>query len=153
MDCLEIVADVNFLKPIPDYSDIECTQRVLAFVVGECPPDEQIRGLEAFRRVVLRLVEEGLRHEPGCSASDLPYVSLTLKAGEECGELVWNLSFFISINDEGVCRLEFNGDEDARFELDFVRSEDALASVKDMLDKETGRWAAQVSFELERAGM
>lgn len=153
MRCLEIAADIEFLKPIPDYSDIECTQRVLAFVVGDRPPEEQIRGLEAFRRVVFRLVEEELRHEPGYEASDLPYVSLTLKAGEECAEPVWKLLFFISINDEGGCRLSFHGDEDARFELDFMRSVDALTAVKDLLDKETGRWAAQVSFGLERAGM
>jgi len=153
MHSLEIAADVEFLKPIPDYSDIECTQRVLAFVAGESPPDEEIRHLEAFRRVVLRLVEEGLRREPGCEASDRPYVSLTLKAGEECGKTLWERHFFLGVDEEGRWNLRFSRGTDAGYDLGLERLEDALAAVKVLLDSETGRWAAQVSFEMERADL
>lgn len=153
MHSLEIAADVEFLKPIPGYSDIECTQRVLAYVLGDSPPDEEIQRLEAFRRVVLRLVEEGLSHEPGCEASDLPYVSLTLKAGEECKKTLWERHFFISFDEKGSWSLRFSRGKDAGYDLGFDRFEDVLAAVKVLLDSETGRWAAQVSFGMERAGM
>ena len=152
MRCLEIAADIEFLKPIPNYSDIECALRVLAIVAGDQPPDKEIRRLEAFRRTVLRLVKEGLHHEPGCEASDRPYVSLTIKAGEECKKPSWEMDAFIGVNENGSCRLRFSAGKDVDRDLSFTRLEDALAEIKMLLDRETGCWAAQVAFGREPAG-
>jgi hypothetical protein len=154
MHCLEIVAELKFLKPIPDYLDISCVQRIAAFVSGDSPPDEEIRRLEVFRRTVVRLMKEGLHHEPGCDASELPYVSLTIEAGEECRESTWRMDAFIDMDDKGRCRLRYSAGEDADRDHRFAGSEDALAEIKRLLDRETGRWAAQVVFAGgKRAGM
>lgn len=150
-DDLEIAAVLNYLRPVPGYMEIDCELTVRAFVDGACPVEEELRGLESFRKAIIRLTEEGLARPPNCRPSQAPFVGLNLTAGKE-GHEKPELEFYVSLELEhmdnlDVWALRWNNEEGLHVRLMFLDVGRALKILKCLLDKKTGQWASFVPFQ------
>lgn len=150
---LEIAAVLKYVRPIPNYMDIDCKLTVRAFVDGACPIEKELHGLEAFRNAVIRLVKEGLTHPPNCEATMEPFVSLKLTGGE--GHQKPSLQFNVSVELEHRGNLDYwalhwENEEGQHVCPMFLDAERALSFLKCLLDKKTGEWATLVPFQTDR---
>lgn len=79
IEALEVAARLKYVRPLPDYFlGVDCELVMRAFVFGTHPIEEELGGLEAFRRSLTRMVREGLSHLD-CEKPEEPFVSLTLE--------------------------------------------------------------------------
>lgn len=153
MDILEVTAVLEYIRPLPYYMAIDSTQKVKAFVDGFSPVEEELRGLESFRKAVVKLAVEGIHHPPGCEEVEEPFVRISLTAGEAHQEP--SLAFHISLglhDWEGidVWMLRWDSDKGGLKSPVFPAPEPALALLKHLLDRKTGQWATLVAFRPSR---
>ncbi|MBI2386858.1 MAG: hypothetical protein HYV14_12755 [Elusimicrobia bacterium] len=152
-DDLVIIAHLEYLRPVPRYLEVDCALTVRAFVDGAYPVEQELRALEAFRKAVVRLTEEGLSRSPDCGPCMAPSVKLKLTGGEDNQDP--DLEFHADLGLEHWGDLDFwvlhwrneAGDYISPMFLDAGR---ALSFLKCLLDKKTGEWASRVSFEADR---
>lgn len=150
-DDLEITAVLKYYRPMPGDMEIDCELTARAFVDGACPVEEELRGLEAFRKALIKLTEEGLSRPPNSGPSQAPFVGLTLTAGEE-GREKPDLDFYVSLGREqlgdlDVWVLRWTNEEGVYVSPIFVDVGRALKILKYLLDKKTGQWASLVAFQ------
>lgn len=152
-DMLEIAAVMTYIRPLPYYMDIDSELTVRAFVDGACPVEEELRGLESFRKALIRLSEEGLSRPPNCGPTMEPFVRLKLMGGE--GHQKPSLEFDMSLGLEqfgemDVWVLHWRNEEGVYVSLMFPHVARALRILKCLLDKKTGKWASMVAFQSDR---
>lgn len=154
MKQLEIAAEIEYVRPLPYYLSADCRQLVMGYVHGHCQPLDEFRGLESFRQAVIKLAREGLDHPPDCEPDEEPFVRVKLTTDADgAGPMPrFEVSLGWYPSDRGQCwelcwrRAEDKDDE----QMSFAEVEHALEAMKMLLDKETGQWASQVTFQNAR---
>lgn len=150
LQVLQIGAVVEYIRALPYYYDSECIQKLAVFVDGGCEVEKELARLEAFRRAIIKLAEEGLERPPDCQPADPPFVSLELTAGEAFKRPVHEFNMSLGLEDCGGTDLWVlrwhTGKGDPRDPV-FDDPAHALDIAKCLIDKETGTWASQVSFK------
>lgn len=149
-DNLEIAAVLKYIRPVPGYMEIDCELTVRAFVDGACPVEKELSGLEAFRKTVIRLTEEGLARPSNCEIANEPFIGLKL-AGGECHQEP-DLEFHVSLGlerwgDLDVWVLHWRNEEGLHVSPWFPEAGRALEILKCLLDQKTGQWATRVPFQ------
>lgn len=149
MDQLEICAEIFYVRPLSYYLEIDSRQTIMGFVHGDCAPVQEFRGLEQFRRAIIKLVEEGLARPEGCGESMAPHVRIILKAGQDFLKPIHEFDIAIAREnsvDAGVWTVQWK--EDGNFRRGcFPNSAPALSVMKAVLDEITAKWASAVVFE------
>lgn len=154
IDMLEITAVLKYFRPVSGYMEIDCELTARAFVDGDGPVEDELRGLEAFRKAVVKLTEEGLARPPNCGPSQSPFVGLKLTANEEGGDKSGQ-EFYVSLELEhmgelDVWALRWNNEEGVHVRHIFLDVSQALGILKCLLDKKTGQWTSLVAFQKHR---
>lgn len=146
---LSILAVLRYLRPIPSYQNIEVRQEIMGFVHGDGEPEVELRQLEAFRKTLVMLADEGLRHPDACVKLELPRVVLTLSAGED--ECKPSLDLEIIIEKQSwtadVWTMTWRDKEGRSPCVVFFEYDKALVWLRNLLDRTTSKWASRVIFQ------
>ncbi|HEX4048798.1 MAG TPA: hypothetical protein VH309_13225, partial [Elusimicrobiota bacterium] len=115
---------------------------------GDRKPEQEFRQIESFRKSLMTLVEEGMRHLKECERAELPYARLVLTAGED--EFKPSLGLEVALRKESweldVWSMNWEDKGGSSSRLIFFKREDMLLRLKNLLDDTTGQWASCVEF-------